>query len=454
MDTKELMASSRSMLNDPFVGSSRRRVEWSSDRKPAVFKPKVEIPIHISQDIISVLNCRTRTPQTPTSVFPQKQFHYWPTEVIQVQKQVPQKDIHIDEIVDRSNPAYRTFDSSWVSKPQKVIETPPTNLTENMGNTTNSFVNSQVSGRPLRETKSFLLTNTASPKPKESSLFSSLVQDVKITSFPIKPQTPQAKPHHSFSDHFSIMKTEVPREKFKSEISNAFSRHKTPDVPSVNVKIDLPSKDYSLSNSSISRQPLTLKRNATSVDIIPSQIQIPTQKGDKRRLESEICALNNEIQYLKTKLASQDVVYSQSFLDSVLRKQQETEKEYHLIQEALGSLRHENETNSRKLATLHLQSASKHNNPALGNQDDLMKENALLKAKLHKILNESAGKTAKKIETMKQQVLTQLTNEAKFTKLKYLTDKQAIACDLKAYLAYLEDQKANRPSIPNRPSQM
>lgn len=450
MDIKEQPSSSRSYINDPFITSARRRVEWSSERKPENFKPRVEIPLQIAQDIVSVLNSRVRNPHTPMSNVSQRQFQFWPKDAVQIHTQMPQKNVTIEEMYERSNPAYRTFENSYASRPAKQIDTPTTNPTENTATVSHSFATSQVSARPLRETKSFQLTESSSPKNKDSTVFSSVVQNVRVSDFNVRPQTPQGKHQSSFSDHFSIMKSEITKERLKTELTTTILRNKSPEVPLTNLKVILPSKESSLSSSSISRLPLALKRTSTSVGVTP-----PVDFGaQKHTLLNEIGWLDSQIAALKTKLYTQDVVCSQAFLESTLKKQQEIEKECYLTGEAFNLLKQENDANKRRLEALHHRSLRVFDISASGNNEALIRENTLLRAKLNKATQELAGKNEQKIEAIKQQALSQLQNEAKFTKLKYLTDKKAIACDMKAYLALLEDKIANRPSIYNRPSQL
>lgn len=460
MDKNNQSTSSRSFINDPFLSDSRRRIEWSTERKPTSFVVPPKIPPLIAKDIVSIINNQIRKPQTPqvgNSASQVKPVHYWPQEQLPLQSQVPSKDLYIDEMMNKSNPGTRTFDVSYASKTSKrgrLFDTPPTNPTENAVTVTPSIGNSQISGKPLRESKSFVLTESSASKTKEFSVISSTLNAAVLKEFQAKPQTPLAKTisNFTFSDHFDLKKTQIMKERPRKDVHLTFMREirdQTPEIPQTNFKVMFPSKMNSLSLSSIPRQPLALKRASSSVESARLALDLNSQKS---ALIEDLQELDRQISLLKSKIASQEVVCSSATLQSTLQKQHDIEKDYVLLEHAFTTLKAENEANRKRLEAYHYNAPKVLDSSGSGKHEFLLRENTLLRSKLHQTARELEAMNQNKIETIKAQVLVQLQNEARFTNLKYTTNKQAIVCDIKAYLAFLEDKMTNRPSIPNRPS--
>ena len=445
MDMSDKLASSRTYINDPFIGSARRRVEWSAEKPKPMNSPPVKISPQIAFDILNVMHSRVRPLQASMSPPANKPPNYWPSQTAQTQAQVPFKDLDIEEIADKRNPAYRTYDNSYASTRPRLFDTPPTNPSENMANFSSSMATSQFSGKPGRDTKSFTLTEAASPKIKEASLFSSGVDELRISDFKAKAQTPQSRPQLTFNDHFSIKKLTIAKESSTAAIRVLPKPKFGPSSVLANSKADFDLKDSSLASSGISRTPLALKGSS-------SGLGIDQDTQTKASLEQDIKALDGQIAALKQRLGLQEVGCSYGYLQSTGKKLQEVEKEMRITEEAINSLLNENQANKRRLESLHKEKGISNDKSTPANQSEHLRENTLLRSKLNNIDQEMKLKNAKKIESIKAQVLVQLQNEARFTKMRYATDRQVILHDMRAYVAFLEDRVANRPSIPARPS--
>ena len=445
MNREDSSTSSRALIHDPFKDSTRKRVEWSRERyTPVTMETPQALPPKLPESMINLMKSRqfqSPTNKTKTHVHG---LSFDPAQLIRELSPRAAKNIDIEEMYEKSNPAYRTYDSSLVTRKSRLFDTPATHPTDNKLAWSSSLAGSQVTSSIARDSRSMIITGQVSPQLKESTIIAQFEQNVLVSDFQVRPQTPKSNvvnPLKKSTAQFSI---------YMSGNNNVTPSKPTTRILGCTDMLQTPTKhffsfrDKTFANGSIERKPLVLR--GTSLDFEKSNIIHNISSVKSRNIE-----LDSKIVELKKKLKNGDMEMSKASLDNINKRQQEIENETHLVTEAIDFTTNERNQNAKRLQALFQMQGSNRYQITPEDSEELMQVNAQLKQKFKFKRQELKSKTDGRVDSIKQKCLKQLQTEANFVKYRYATDRKAMISDMNAYIAFLQDRissshQTERPS--------
>lgn len=439
MDRDTPVSSERKLLHDPFADSARKRVEWSRERSPPVpvETPRTMIPPKLPQSMLNLMNSRPYKTQTYSIMNPAQGLSFDPVKLMRELSPQTTKNIDIEEMCDKSNPAYKTYDQSSMTRKSRLFDTPTTHPTENRLAWSSSLAGSQIASSLQRDSRSMLLTGQMSPQLKESTILIQNDLDVRISDFQVRPQTPKgatANPLKNSTAQFSIYMAEnlthtpskqVSRIKYLPEASQR-----------QNNRVYISFNERTFSKDAVDRKPLLLR--GTSLDLGSTNLvqRLASANTINKELDDKIAALRSQLKLdgLETNTAN---------LDRLNQRLEDVEREIQLVTNSIEALANERNQNAKRLQYLFQVAGAQKYRITPEDSDELLHVNSQLKQKLKLSRQELKSKTEARIESLKQKCLKHLEAEAKFVRYRYATDRRSMISDMNAYAAYLEDRIAN-----------
>lgn len=446
MDNQDQVSSGRKVVDDPFLNSARKRVEWSRERKPA-YSMDVD-KLTVSKIPSSrVLNLNQGFCPTPTVRFPSNGFFFSFNSMSPQNKgsPPPTKNLDIDELCEKSNPAYRTYDNSLQTKKSRLFDTPPTNPTENRLALSSSLAASQASISHIRDSRSWLLGDSNTPQLKQSQIPTPQMMQTRVSDFQVIPQTPKHRTIDFLKNSTAQFSLLLAGKQAQNLPCNSNKPRDTATISQTPEKQIQTKRDRPALSSSIDVRSLTLRGT-------PQDYGNKTYERRIAAVKYENSILDKKIDDLKKQLQIGEVTVSHENLELMNKRLIETQTDMELVTNAIESLTAENALNAKRLQFLHQMALSSNFRTSPEECQRLANEGTHLRQRLQQLSEENKQKIEQKVAYLKSKCLKQLENESKFVKYKYAVDRKAMINDMQGYIAFLEERKASRQLESNRPS--